>query len=85
MKSVRLSEKLAPFHHTTLLSLSLYGSTAIVDLGRFFSFLILYTSDVQLAAHGPQLDLHRPPPSHRFGSIGESFNICLILLVQRKI
>jgi hypothetical protein len=34
---------------------------------------------------GPRLDLLRPPPSHRFGSIGESFNICLILLVQRKI
>jgi hypothetical protein len=27
----------------------------------------------------------RPPPSHTFGSIGESFNICLKLLVQRKI
>jgi hypothetical protein len=34
---------------------------------------------------GPQLDLIRPPPSHRFGSIGESFNICLMLLVQHKI
>jgi hypothetical protein len=34
---------------------------------------------------GPGLDLLRPPPSHGFDSIGESFNICLILLVQRKI
>jgi hypothetical protein len=34
---------------------------------------------------GPRLDLLRPPPSHRFGSIGGSFNLCLILLVQRKI
>jgi hypothetical protein len=33
---------------------------------------------------GPRLDLLRPAPSHRFGSIGESFNICLILLVQVK-
>jgi hypothetical protein len=37
------------------------------------------------AGSGPQLDLLRPPASHRFGSIGESFNICIILLVQRKI
>jgi hypothetical protein len=37
------------------------------------------------AGSGPQLHLLRPPPSHRFGSIGESFNICLILLVQRKL
>jgi hypothetical protein len=34
---------------------------------------------------GPRLDFLRPPPSHRFGSIGESLDICLILLVQRKI
>jgi hypothetical protein len=27
---------------------------------------------------GPQLDLLRSPPSHTFGSIGESLNICLI-------
>jgi hypothetical protein len=39
----------------------------------------------RLPTGGPRLDLLRPPPSHRFGSIGESFNICLILLVQRKI
>jgi hypothetical protein len=37
------------------------------------------------AGSGPQPDLHRPPPSHRFGSNSESFNICIILLVQRKI
>jgi hypothetical protein len=37
------------------------------------------------AGSGPRLRLLRPLPSHRFGSIGESFNICLILLVQRKI
>jgi hypothetical protein len=35
------------------------------------------------AGSGPQLDLLRPPP--RFCWNGESFNICLILLVQSKI
>jgi hypothetical protein len=33
---------------------------------------------------GPRLDLLRPPPNHRFGSIGESFNICLIFNVKFK-
>jgi hypothetical protein len=37
------------------------------------------------AGSGARLDLLRPPPSHRFGSSGESFNICSILLGQRKI
>jgi hypothetical protein len=50
---------------------------------------MVYNSDGQLAARGPDpvrgFIYSGPPPRHRFGSIGESFNICLILLVQRKI
>jgi hypothetical protein len=29
---------------------------------------------------GPQLDLLRPPPSHRFGSIGENFQYLLNII-----
>jgi hypothetical protein len=32
-----------PFEHVNTLSRSLCGSTALVDIGRFFSFVILYT------------------------------------------
>jgi hypothetical protein len=41
-------------------------------------------SKAAMPTGGPQLDLLRPPPSHRFGSIGESFNIFLKLLVKFK-
>jgi hypothetical protein len=42
---------------------SMYGSTALVDLGRFFSFLILYT-DGRNPWTGDQ-HVARPLPTHR--------------------
>jgi hypothetical protein len=54
----------------------------ILDYYRYVDdILIVYNSDTNWRPAGRI----QPPPSHRFGSIGESFNICLILLVQRKI
>jgi hypothetical protein len=32
------------------------------------------------AGSGPHIDLLRPPPSHKFGSIGESINICFNII-----
>jgi hypothetical protein len=58
---------------------NLWGGNEIYDLEQW------WPTDGPRASSGPQLDLPRPPPSHRFCSIDESFNICLILLVQRKI
>jgi hypothetical protein len=44
-------------------SLSLYGSISLVDLGRFFGFLILYTVG-RLPWRGDQ-PAARPLPTHR--------------------
>jgi hypothetical protein len=58
----------------------------IISISTVDNFMILYNFlDQRWPTGGPRLDLLWPPPSHRFGSIGESFNICLKLLVQRKI
>jgi hypothetical protein len=46
-----------------LFSLSIYGCTALVDLGRFFSFLILYTVG-KTPCTGDQ-PVARPLPIHR--------------------
>jgi hypothetical protein len=57
------------------------------DIFTFLTLFLCYSMllEQRWPTGGPQLDLIRPPSSHRFGSIGEGFNICLILLVQRKI
>jgi hypothetical protein len=42
------------FRNLISIYLSIYGSTALVDLGRFFSFLI-YTKSVRLLGRGISL------------------------------
>jgi hypothetical protein len=46
-----------------VLSLSVYGSTDLVGLGRFFSFLILYT--VGRTPWTGDQPVERPLPTHR--------------------
>jgi hypothetical protein len=54
------------------------------ERNKWNDFIHIYL-DQRWPTGGPRLDLLRPPPSQRFGSIGKSFNTYLILLAQSKI
>jgi hypothetical protein len=71
-----------PTSYPMVMYICIYGSTALCWILVAFQFL--NPVHQRWPTGGPRLDLLRPPPSHRFRSIGETFNICLILLVQRK-
>jgi hypothetical protein len=61
--------------------------TFVLNCGHRCLVVLLqrWPTDGRRAGCRPQLDLLWPLPNHRFSSIGESFNICLILLVQCRI